>query len=100
MRPGDLRRYRGGASRRRHGQAALGIDPVRAGLALDAQRRDEPLVSGGAAVPADCTRRLARRGRARRRRAGPFRRVSWLTLPSRQAPAVALATIRNECPTV
>ena len=45
-------------SRRRHGPAGLGAGAVRAGLALDAARRNHAVVSDRAAVPADFTRRL------------------------------------------
>ena len=65
------------ASCRRHGPAGLGAGAVRAGLALDARRRNHALVSDGAAVPADFARRLGRRHRARRRGAKALHAVGW-----------------------
>ncbi len=58
--------YRGGASRRRHGPSGVGARSFRAGLALDARRRNDAVVPDGSAVSADHARRLGRRDRARR----------------------------------
>ena len=59
----DRGRHRGGASRRRHGTPGLGLAAIFAGLALDAVRRTQPLVSASAAFPPARARRLAKRDR-------------------------------------
>ena len=56
-------RYRGGAPRRRHGTSGLGLAAIFAGLALDAVRRPQPLVSASAAFSSARARRLAQRDR-------------------------------------
>ena len=60
-RPGDLRRHGNGSPGGSARQAGVGADPVRAGLALDAGARGQPLVSVAAAVSTDGARRLGRR---------------------------------------
>ncbi len=57
------------------GAPGLGARSVRAGLALDARRRNDAVVSDGAAVPADVARRLGRRHRAGGRGAEALSRI-------------------------
>ncbi len=71
-------RYRRRASRRRHGPAGLGAGAVRAGLALDAARRNDAVVPDRAAIPAERARRLGWRHCPGRRRAWAFHAiVEW-----------------------
>ena len=70
----DFSRYVGGASRRRAWTSGLGDAALRAGLALDSDRRQQPLVPAGAAVPPARARRLAEPARDAARRTGALRR--------------------------
>ncbi|HXF87779.1 MAG TPA: hypothetical protein VNK48_05445 [Xanthobacteraceae bacterium] len=65
LRSGDRGGYGGGASGGGHGAADVGAAAVCARLALDARRRTQPLVSGGATVPAAAAGRLGQRDRPR-----------------------------------
>ena len=78
----------GGASRRQPGAAGLGDAALRAGLALDSHRRQQPLVSAGAAVPSARARRLAERDRDAARGARALRRRRVDQAAARMAGAV------------